>query len=88
MSAYLFLGQLHGTGIYCLFNTHAIIYNREVEPFQDVIPPRHQVESDESDEDVYPSTNVKRTVFRSHINVVVQFEGPQEKKAVSLGSIG
>ncbi|KAF8513045.1 hypothetical protein JB92DRAFT_3116621 [Gautieria morchelliformis] len=66
--------------------------DQEIEPFQDTIPPRHQVESDESDEDIYPSSGVgERTAQRSVNKVVVHLKGPQEKRqplVVVLGEAG
>lgn len=47
---------------------------------QDTIPPRHQVESDDSDEDVYPVLSVKRPVPKSVPEVVVHWNGAQAKR--------
>ncbi|KAF8581446.1 hypothetical protein K439DRAFT_221753 [Ramaria rubella] len=66
-------------------------FTMDVEPLQDTVPPRHQIESDESDDEVYTSASVKRTVPNPNPDVVVDWHGPQEKPMpllVALGEVG
>ncbi|KIJ56328.1 hypothetical protein M422DRAFT_774120 [Sphaerobolus stellatus SS14] len=55
----------------------------EVEPLQDTVPPRHQVESDESeDEDAYPLQvgAARKTTRRQEPVVEFEWTGQQEKR--------
>jgi len=52
----------------------------ETEPLQDTLPPRHQVESDESeDEDTYPLGREKRNAPQPVPVVQIEWLGPEEK---------
>ncbi|KAF8528444.1 hypothetical protein BU17DRAFT_37967, partial [Hysterangium stoloniferum] len=60
----------------------------EVEPLQDTVPPRYQIESDESeDEDAYPISRVRREAICCDPNILIEWSGPQERRKSLLVAV-